>query len=173
MSNRMPLSVITVRPERAPDHETVRRIHASAFGGPTEASLVHRLRGSPGSLSLVATEWGDVIGHILFTSATLAGRPLRLAGLGPMAVHPTRQRIGVGSTLVRSGLEECRHAGYQAVVVVGHPGYYPRFGFQHANRFGLRCQFDVPAEVFMALELQPGSLLGGGEVQYAAAFSEE
>lgn len=70
------------------------------------------------------------------------------------------------------GLEECRRAGYQAVVVVGHADYYPRFGFRRASRFGLRCQFELPDEVFLALELQPGALAGGGELRYAPAFSE-
>jgi len=164
--------VITVRPEQPADHAAIRSITTLAFGGTTEAVLVDKLRASPGTLSLVATEWGTVIGHILFTAASVAGNPLRIAGLGPMAVHPTRQRGGIGSALVIRGLEACRRVGYQAVVVVGHPHYYPRFGFRRADGFGLRCQFEVPDEVFMALELQPASLAGGGEVRYAPEFSE-
>lgn len=163
-----------VRPEVSSDHESVRQVHTLAFTGPTEALLVERLRGSSGSISLVATETGGVVGHILFTATTLvgAGAHVRVAGLGPMAVIPSRQRNGIGSELVVHGLDACRREGYEAVVVVGHPAYYPRFGFDRGSMFGLRCQFDVPDEVFMAVELRSGSLSGGGEVRYAPEFSE-
>ena len=161
-----------VRSEVVSDHEAVRQIHTLAFAGPTEASLVDKLRGSSGSISLVATEAGDVVGHILFTAAKVMGKDVRVAGLGPMAVSPERQRSGIGSELVLRGLEACRRAGYEAVVVVGHAEYYPRFGFQRGSSLGLRCQFDVPDEVFMAKELQLGALSGGGELQYAPEFSE-
>lgn len=93
------------------------------------------------------------------------------AGLGPMAVRPGHQRTGIGSALVREGLERCRRRGVDLVVVLGHPEYYPRFGFAAASRLGLRCQFDVPDEVFMALELTPGGAAkAGGFVRYASAF---
>lgn len=163
----------SVRPELVSDHDAVRQIHTLAFGGPTEASLVDALRGSSGSASLVATEAGTVVGHILCTAARVlrAGGHVRVAGLGPMAVSPARQRHGIGSQLVRRGLEECRRRGYEAVVVVGHPAYYPRFGFHPGSTFGLRCQFDVPDEAFMATELRPGALSGGGEVVFAPEFS--
>jgi putative acetyltransferase len=120
----------------------------------------------------VASEAGSVVGHILFTAAKVAGSGVRVAALGPMAVLPSWQRHGIGSDLVRRGLEVCRHGGYEAVVVVGHPEYYPRFGFHRGSTFGLRCQFDVPDEVFMAQELRHGSLAGGGEVRCAPEFSE-
>lgn len=161
-----------VRSELASDHDAVRQIHTAAFARPTEASLVHKLRGSSGSISLVATEAGGVVGHILFTAAKVMGKQFRVAGLGPMAVSPARQRSGIGSELVLRGLEACRIAGYEAVVVVGHAEYYPRFGFQRGSSFELRCQFDVPDEVFMATELQPGALSGGGDLQYAPEFSQ-
>jgi putative acetyltransferase len=164
--------VIDVRSEVASDHDTVRRIHTLAFAGSAEASLVDRLRGSVDCISLVAAEGGCVVGHILFTAARVVGEHVRVAGLGPMAVSPSRQRGGVGSVLVLRGLEACRRAGYEAVVVVGHAGFYPRFGFRRGSSFGLRCQFDVPDEVFMAQELRPGALSAGGELHYAPAFSE-
>jgi putative acetyltransferase len=136
--------------------------------------LVDRLRGSSGCICLVAIEAGAVVGHILFSGAQIVeGRTdARVAGLGPMAVLPSRQRCGIGSELVRRGLEACRRDGYGAVVVVGHPGYYPRFGFRRGSSFGLRCQFDVADAVFMAVELRPGALSGGGELHYAREFSE-
>ncbi len=146
-----------------------------AFPDATEAALVDRLRGTSGCISLVATEAGRIVGHILCTPVRINGAAshVKAAGLGPMAVVPDRQRSGIGSELVRYALEECRRMGYQAVVVAGHPTYYPRFGFIRGSSFGLRCQFDVPDEVFMAIGLQPGVLAqGGGEVQYAAEFSE-
>jgi putative acetyltransferase len=96
-----------------------------------------------------------------------------VAGLGPMAVRPAWQRQGIGSQLVREGLEECWRSGYEAVVVLGHPEYYPRFGFVPASRFGLRCEFEAPDEAFMALELRSGVLsAGGGVVRYASEFSK-
>jgi putative acetyltransferase len=163
-----------VRPEVFSDHDAVRQIHRLAFGGPTEGSLVERLRGSSGSISLVATEAGSVVGHILFTAATITGAGARaqVAGLGPMAVGPAWQHQGIGSELVRRGLEACGRMGYEAVVVVGHPAYYPRFGFQRGSSFGLQCEFDVPDEVFMATELRSGALAAGGDVRYAPEFSE-
>jgi putative acetyltransferase len=93
-------------------------------------------------------------------------------GLGPMAVAPSRQRKGIGSALVRDGLRRCKALGYRVVVVVGHPTYYPRFGFVPAIRFGLRCEYDVPTDVFMAVELEPGALNGiSGFVRYDDAFA--
>lgn len=166
--------MLTVRYEVPPDHEAVRRIHHLAFAGPTDASLVDRLRGSEGAISLVAEEAGVVVGHILFSAARITGAraDVRVAALGPMAVSPSRQRCGIGSELVKRGLEACRRKGCEAIVVLGHPAYYPRFGFRPGSRFGLWCQFDAPDEAFMALELRPGALSGGGEVQYAPEFSE-
>lgn len=162
---------LIIRPETPADHAAVRQIHLLAFGGPAEAGLVDSLRAAPRSLSLVAVEAGIVVGHVLFSAARVQGRPLRVMALGPVAVLPHRQRAGIGSALLRRGLEVCLQAGEEAVVVVGHPAYYPRFGFRPGNTFGLRCQFAVPDEVFMAAELRPGALAGGGDLRYAAAFA--
>ena len=88
-----------------------------------------------------------------------------------MAVLPSHQRNGIGSKLVRAGLEECRQLGYVAAVVLGHPEYYPRFGFAPSIRFGIRCEYDVPEEVFMAMELRQFALLGvSGIVRYRTEF---
>ena len=92
-------------------------------------------------------------------------------GLAPMAVAPARQRAGIGSALVRDGLARCRRQGVEAVFVVGHPAYYPRFGFSLASGFGITCEFEVPDEAFMALELAPGALRGRtGQVFFHEAF---
>ena len=93
-------------------------------------------------------------------------------GLAPMAVLPERQRQGIGSALVREGLSAIERMGADAVVVLGHPAYYPRFGFKPAATYGLRSEYDVPDDVFMALELRPGVLEDiKGKVKYAPAFS--
>ena len=162
----------TVRPERPSDRDAVRRVNEAAFGRSDEADLVDRLRQSePRYLGLVADVGGEVVGHILFTSITLdAGVDVR--GLAPMAVLPDRQRSGVGSALVRAGLSACRDDGAEAVVVLGYPAYYPRFGFRPASAFGITSEYDVPDEAFMALELADGALGGAsGVVRYSPAFA--
>jgi putative acetyltransferase len=167
---------VQVRPERPGDANAVRDINQLAFGGPLEARIVEALRGTPGSISLVATVNGRVIGHILFTPVAIDPPPpsLRAAGLAPMAVRPEFQRMGVGAALIHTGLDECRRLGYAAVVVVGHPEYYPRFGFVAAHTRGLRYVDDVPAEAFMVLELEPGTLPArGGVVRYRPEFTAE
>ncbi len=114
-----------------------------------------------------------IVGHILFSPVSVeqAADNLRAAGLGPMAVVPEHQRRGIGSLLIRKGLEYCRRAGIQAVVVLGHPDYYPRFGFHRASEWGLRCKFDAPGEAFLTIELAPNALSGrAGMVGYHPAL---
>jgi putative acetyltransferase len=108
----------------------------------------------------------------MFSPVLLAGHSaLKIMGLAPMAVLPEHQRTGIGSALVRAGLEACSDLGYGAVVVLGHPEYYPRFGFKPSTRFGIGCEYEVPEEVFMAIELQPGYLAtASGKVQYHEAI---
>jgi len=163
-----------VRPERPDDHPAVHTVNELAFGQPGEADLVDALRGAGAAiLSLVAEMEGRIAGHILFTSVTIEGPSgARTAvGLAPMSVLPWLQRRGIGSLLVRRGLEELRAAGHGAVIVLGHPSYYPRFGFVPASRFGLRWEHECPDEAFMALELRPGALAGGGGiVRYRPEF---
>ena len=163
-----------VRPETEADRAAVRAVNEAAFETPAEADLVEALRGSGVSLvSLVAEADGDIIGHILFSPVSLNDHAnLNLMGLGPMAVVPGRQRKGVGSALVRQGLVGCRGFGARAVVVVGHPEYYPRFGFAPASRYALRCEYDVPEDVFMVAEVEAGALSGAsGVVRYHDAFA--
>jgi putative acetyltransferase len=166
--------VISVRFEQPGDETGIRETNEQAFGEPLEAQLVEALRKTPDYLSLVATIDERVVGHILFTPVTLEPSvSRRIAGLAPMAVRPEQQRSGIGGQLIRAGLEECRRNGYAAVVVLGHPEYYPRFGFVPAHAFGLTCEFPSPPEAFMAMELEPGGLSGvRGVVRYLAPFSE-
>ena len=162
-----------IRPERAADTAAVRAVNRAAFETGAEAELVDALRERVEPvISLVADATGSIVGHILFSPVTLSGHAeLKIMGLAPMAVRPAEQRRGIGSALVRAGLKRCRQAGCAAVVVLGHPEYYPRFGFVPASRFGIACEYDVPDEVFMAIELEPGILRDtSGTVRYHAAF---
>lgn len=168
------MSIPSIRLEQPHDADEVRQTNEQAFGEPLEARLVDALRGCSGYLSLVATIDGQVVGHILFTPVTIEP-PVdrRIAGLAPMAVRPEHQRSGIGSQLIRAGLEACRRSGYAAVVVLGHPEYYPRFGFLPAHTFGLTCEFPSPPEAFMAMEIESGALSGiGGLVRYLPQFAE-
>ena len=163
-----------IRPETEADRAAVRAVNEAAFETPAEADLVEALRASGVSLvSLVAEADGEIIGHILFSPVLLNGHAdLNLMSLGPMAVAPDRQRKGVGSALVRQGLMCCKDLGARAVVVVGHSEYYPRFGFTPASRYALRCEYDVPEDVFMVAELEAGALNGAyGVVRYHDAFA--
>jgi putative acetyltransferase len=155
---------VVVREEEPRDRAAVRVLNEGAFEGSTEADLVEALhREGAAVVALVAEVAGEV--------ENANGR--RLVGLAPMAVTPPLHRRGIGSLLVREGLERCRALGFDGVVLVGHAEYYPRFGFLPAHRFGLRCEYDVPPEVFMALELAEGSLRGvSGLVRYHRAFAE-
>jgi putative acetyltransferase len=169
----VPFSV-TVRREIPADHADVRRVNELAFMQPAEADLVDALRAAgAATLSLVAVHEGRVMGHILFSPVTVASPSgdFVAVGLAPMAVLPELQKQGVGSLLVRAGLNELRHAGHEVVVVLGHPGYYPRFGFARAGAHGIRWEHDAPDEAFMVLELRPSALRGrGGVVRYRPEF---
>jgi putative acetyltransferase len=166
---------VSIRLAQSRDAADVRETNEQAFGSPLEARLVEALRGAPDSVSLVATMDDRVVGHILFTPVTIEpSATVRVAALAPMSVRPIYQRQGVGSQLVRAGLEECRQRGYTAVVVVGHPEYYPRFGFVPAHTRSLDCEFPVPQEAFMALELDAGALTGlSGVVRYRPEFAAQ
>ena len=163
-----------IRPETEADSAAIRAVNEAAFETPAEADLVESLRRrGRHSVSLVADVEGVIVGHILFSRVSLVEHArLNMLGLAPMAVMPDHQRKGIGAALVRQGLARCKDLGCCAVVVVGHPGYYPRFGFVPARRYGLRCEYDVPADVFMVAELEKGSLRGAsGLVRYDDAFA--
>jgi putative acetyltransferase len=163
-----------IRLEQPRDVPDIHQVNRQAFGTAIEADLVDALRRQVEPfLSLVATEDSAVVGHILFTPVTAASDPgARIMGLAPMAVLPAWQRQGVGAALVRTGLDQCRRLSFDAAVVLGHAGYYPRFGFKPASRFGLTSEYDVPDDVFMAMELTPGALQGrAGVIRYHAAFA--
>ena len=165
----------TVRLEKLEDVEAVRRVNHQAFETQAEGGLVDLLR-SRGKLvaSLVAEDGDRLVGHIAFSPVNISSSPkLRGVGLGPMAVVPDSQRQGIGSELVRAGLDRCREMGYDYAAVLGHPEYYPRFGFVPASKYGITCMWEVPEGVFMALELRPQALVGtSGLAMYEPEFNE-
>jgi putative acetyltransferase len=169
--------MIIVRPEEAEHAVGVYQVEESAFKRKAEADLCVQLRKRGAvTLSLVALEEGEVVGHVLFSPVAIRpeglGEDFAAVGMGPVAVLPGRQRQGIGSRLIRAGLEEIRQQGHTAVVVLGDPHYYSRFGFEPASRYGIRFEDpNVPAEDFMALELRRGALQDhSGVTCYAEEF---
>jgi HAD superfamily hydrolase (TIGR01509 family) len=166
---------LEIRPETPADVPGIRLTEQRAFERSTEADLVDlvRKRGKD-SLSLVAVRSASVTGHILFTPVTMKPQhtSLRGLGIGPLAVLPDCQRAGIGSRLMRAGLELCRAQGYHFIVLLGDPRYYSRFGFRPARDFGLTSDYGDGDE-FQLLELRPGVLEGvSGKVKYIPEFME-
>lgn len=168
-----------IRQEKETDFAAVKQLLQNAFEGSEEADLVEQLRADQAfvpELSLVAEINGKITGYILFTRIKIKaenGVTHESLALAPMAVLPELQNSGIGSKLVEAGLQKAKNMGYTSVIVLGHPEYYPRFGFKQAANWGIRAPFEVPSEVFMALELEPGALQKvNGVVTYAAPFSQ-
>ncbi len=163
-----------IRPEKPEDIPAIHALNAAAFPTPAEADLVDTLREQDAHvLSLVAEDEDRVVGHILFSPVVIetASGHIDALGLAPMAVLPERQREGIGSRLVATGLTQCTALDYPAVVVLGHPDYYPRFGFIQADQRGITCEFPSPPEAFMVKELCAGTLDGrSGVAKYHPAF---
>ena len=158
----------------APGHRTeVMEINRLAFKGDTESRLIRKL-GRDASIvaSYVALDGDEVVGHILFSPlyVMIDGKRIDAVALAPMCVTPQRQNQGIGSRLVRHGIEQMKLAGKAAIIVLGHTDYYPRFGFRHDLAKNLACEFNQ-YEAFMGLELIAGSLAGqAGSCRYAKAF---
>ena len=169
-----------VRPETAADHEAVARLVTDAFGTDGEARLIEVLRASPGhipELSLVAEVEGIVVGHILFSPVVVedrsTGTTTPALALAPMAVAPAHQRAGVGTALVGEGLQRAVNRPEAAVIVLGHPEYYPRFGFRPAAAFGITPPWpDIPDDAFLVLPLPGWTDACRGVVVYPPAFHE-
>jgi putative acetyltransferase len=163
---------IVIRERIPTDDKAIRRLNDDAFGGTYESQLVADLRAEGlSAIELVSVDGTDVIGHILMSTldVSVGDKSLRSLALAPMSVQPGRQRQGIGSALVREALRRAQQQGWQAVIVVGHPDYYPRFGFSAALARPLASPFS--GDAFMALELTTGALKGGaGRVVYPTAF---
>jgi len=168
-------SAMLVRAEEQRDHAAVHSVNVAAFGRSAEAHLVDVLREQARPyVSLVAEDNGMVVGHIMFSPVSLSSHPaLSIMGLGPMAINPAHQRRGIGSALVRAGLAQSQELGFGAVVVLGRPGFYPRFGFSTSDHFDIDCEYEVPADTFMVVELKPDFLRGvSGTIKYHSAFGD-
>ncbi|GAB4231875.1 MAG: N-acetyltransferase [Elainellaceae cyanobacterium] len=165
-----------VRAEKPEDVEAVHKVNTEAFGRESEANLVDRLRGIASTFSFVAVESEQVVGHIFFSPVAIEGTcagDLFVLGLAPVAVRRDYQRQGIGTLLIQYGLAECARLGCKAVVVLGYPEYYPRFGFTSAREKGLECEYRVSDETFMVLELESGALKNcSGTVKYRSEFNQ-
>ena len=149
-----------IREEQAGDIGGVREVEMQAFGRAEEADLVDGLRREGAVLlSLIAEVEQRIVGHILFTRMWIetSNGSVSAVALAPMAVLPEYQRRGIGQRLVRQGLNLLRCRGERIVIIVGHPDYYPRFGFVTAKPRGIDNEYNAPEEAFMILELQPGA----------------
>ena len=163
--------LIDIREELPEDIAAIREVNKRAFGQNQEPNLVDALRSNGASLlSLVATVDGQVVGHIMYSPAIIA--EVAGAALAPMAVLPEHQRRGIGSKLIETGTRKLKDAGIPFIIVLGHPSYYPRFGFQPASTVGIRCEWDVPDEVFMLLVLDEVRMQAvSGLAKYRPEFS--
>ena len=159
-----------IRAETTGDREAVYDVNRRAFGRDDEPRLVEAIRDSPGflaGLALVAEDDGALVGHILLSRVLVGGEDALV--LAAVAVVPERQSEGIGGELVRSAVEAARGRDERLVVLVGHPWYYPRFGFVPASTLGIEHPTPIADEVFMALPLagdHPRGLL-----EYPPAFA--
>ena len=171
------MNEILIRTEDVGDVAAVHRVNALAFGREDEALIVDRMRERGVELiSLVALVGEQVVGHALFSPVDVVGETAvsPSIALGPIAVLPEMQKQGIGGKLIHAGLEACRNAGHGVVFVLGHPSYYPRFGFRPTKPHGIGCEFPVPDDVFMVVELIPGTLETlEGTVTYQPEFRGE
>lgn len=168
--------MVTIRQETPSDVSAIHNLNVAAFSQSTEADIVDSLRAA-GALrySIVAVDEDEIVGHLALSPVTITEdkRVMPALGLGPMAVSPSRQRQGIGTQLVNFWLEQLADEKDDLVVLVGHPDYYPRFGFRRAKPLGIRWEHDIPDEAFMVLELRRGALDEiSGVVRFHSVFDE-
>ena len=169
--------MIIIREECEEDYDAVRIVNDRAFGTPEEGNIVERLRKvCQGIISLVAVFDERIVGHIFFSPVIIDSEVKQIVGVGlaPMAVLPEYQRQGIGSLLVKEGLRRIKETDCPFIIVLGHIDYYPRFGFERASQYGLKCQWGgVPDEAFMVLVLNKSVIAGiSGVVKYRSEFDE-
>jgi putative acetyltransferase len=166
----MDLASIQIRREAPGDISQIRRVNALAFERTVEADVIDRLRQTcPDFVSFVAALDEQIVGHILFTPAWLESARGWVDGMGlaPLAVLPKYQNQGIGGKLIKTGLLEIHKHGWPFVIVLGHPGYYPRFDFETASKYGVRCEYDsVPEEAFMIIVFEKDILSPDGIVAH-------
>jgi putative acetyltransferase len=165
------IKVIEIRPEQPGDISAIREVNRRAFGQDQEGHIVDALRANGAAvLSLVAAMDDRVVGHVMYSPLLVGG--VQGAALGPMAVLPTYQHRGVGTRLVEAGNGQLRHDGCAFIAVLGHPTFYPRFGFRPASIYGITCEWNVPDDVFMMLVLDAPKMSGVlGMAEYRTEFS--
>lgn len=167
--------MMIVRAETSADIPHIAQVNRDAFGQPDEANLVNALRDNGNALiSLVAVVDNCLVGHIMVSPVSIvdSNTTWSAVAIAPVAVTPTFQQRGIGSQLVRAALAQCQANGHPVVFLLGHPSYYPRFGFIPAQPLGIRPTFNVSIEAFMVIELQPNALQGRrGVLHYAAEFN--
>ncbi|UCF12895.1 MAG: N-acetyltransferase [Thermoplasmatales archaeon] len=167
-----------IRREKKGDFNSINDVNKQAFKQNNESELIKRIRASKNfipDLSLVAEVNGKIIGHILFSNINIIGvEDYESLALAPMAVLPKFQKKGIGGRLNKEGLKKARELGYNSVIVVGHQDYYPRFGFERASKWKIKCPFEVPDKAFLAIELKDGALTEKlGIVEYPKEFGIE
>jgi putative acetyltransferase len=164
-------NVIEIREEHPGDIVAIHEVHHRAFEQDQEANIVDALRANGAALlSLVATRNDRVVGHILYSPISVG--EVTGAALGPMAVLPQHQRQGIGTKLVQTGNRQLQEAGCPFIIVLGHPNYYPRFGFRPASTYGVKCQWDVSDDVFLVLVLDQEKMQSvSGLARYREEFS--
>lgn len=168
---------MNIRPEKKEDYPWIAKIHDLTFRRKNEGWLVASLRATGGfipKLSLVAEEQDQIFGHILFYPVWIINptQSFPTLSLAPMAVLPALQRRGIGTLLMQKGIKEAARTDFDSVIVLGHPAFYKKFGFEKASRWKIRLPFEVPEEAFRALELKKDALARvTGVVQYPDAFN--
>ncbi len=169
--------MVTIREEQKGDEAQIREVNEITFGQPNEANIVDKLRISCDvQISLVAEVDNKIVGHILFTPVTIENKEGEIEGMGlaPMAVLPEFQKQKIGTKLVEIGLEIVNQKNYPFVVVLGHPDYYPKFGFEKASNHGVKSEYkNVPDESFMISILNKNELDRiKGIAKYCKEFNE-
>lgn len=170
MKSELPPAYV-ITEEQPEDVKGVRQVNLAAFNGGGEAAVVEQLRETcPTYISLVAKMDQEVVGHILFTPVRIIqneGWSVAGVGLAPLAVLPAYQRQGIGAALCIAGVDLIESAGYPFIVVLGHPYYYPRFGFEQASTYGISCAYEgVPNEAFMIRMIDAVTMKGVSGVAY-------
>lgn len=165
-----------IHSESLPDYAAIAEVNILAFGQENEAKLIEEIRGSQGyipELSLVAEVDNVIVGHILFSYIDLIGEErLQVLSLAPLAVLPKFQKQGIGSALVKAALEKADAIKEALIIVLGHPHFYNRFGFQPSVNYKITSPFPVPEDVFMVKPLQNYQEKYQGKVIYPPAFVE-
>ncbi|MDD2665591.1 MAG: N-acetyltransferase [Methanocellales archaeon] len=168
---------LTIRKGEEKDYKKVYEVNCLAFQQENESKLIEKIRKGKNfipELSLVAEIEDEIMGHILFSRINIFGDSVfDSLALAPMAVSPEFQKKGIGSNLIKKGIEKAKELGFDSIIVLGHKEYYPKFGFQRASKWNIKCPFEAPDEAFMAIELTERAFEGkAGTVKYPDEFME-